>query len=82
MRVLLDHGAPAPLRHHFPGHDALEAATIDGGRLSSGKLLAAAEADWQFQLSLAYGTLQAGGKLSPTRLLRFALHCSTSEHEL
>jgi len=45
MRVLLDHSVPAPLRHHLPGHEVIEAAAIGWERLSNGKLLAAAEAD-------------------------------------
>ena len=45
MRVLLDHSVPAPLRHHLPGHEVIEAAAIGWERLSNGKLLAEAEAD-------------------------------------
>jgi hypothetical protein len=43
MRVLLDHSVPAPLRHHLPGHEVIESATIGWERLSNGELLAAAE---------------------------------------
>jgi hypothetical protein len=43
MRVLLDHSAPAPLRHHLTGHTVNEAVERGWERLKNGDLLTAAE---------------------------------------
>lgn len=42
---MLDHSVPAPLRHHLPGHEVLEAVTLGWERLSNGNLLTAAETE-------------------------------------
>ena len=44
MRVLLDHGRPAPLRRYFPDHLVTEAIEKGWDRLSNSDLLTEAEA--------------------------------------
>ena len=43
MRILLDHGTPAPLRHKLPGHMVSTAYEMGWAELDNGALLAAAE---------------------------------------
>jgi predicted nuclease of predicted toxin-antitoxin system len=43
MKILFDHGTPAPLRHQLPGHEIATAYEMGWARLSNGDLLAAAE---------------------------------------
>ena len=43
MRILFDHGTPAPLRHHLPGHYIDTAARMGWETLSNGDLLNTAE---------------------------------------
>ena len=43
MRVLLDQGVPAPLRHALAGHDVSTAAEMGWSELDNGSLLVAAE---------------------------------------
>jgi hypothetical protein len=43
MRVLFDHGTPAPLRQHLTGHSASKARDEGWNELSNGDLLNAAE---------------------------------------
>jgi hypothetical protein len=44
MRVLFDHGTPAPLRQHLTGHDVTKARDEGWNELSNGDLLKVAEA--------------------------------------
>lgn len=44
MLILLDHGAPAPLRYALQGHVVVEAVERGWERLANGTLLDAAEA--------------------------------------
>jgi len=44
MRILLDHSAPSPIRHHLQGHEVIETVALGWERLDNGALLAAAEA--------------------------------------
>lgn len=44
MRILLDHSAPSPIRHHLHGHEVVETVSQGWERLDNGALLAAAEA--------------------------------------
>ena len=44
MRILLDQGAPAPLREHLPGHSVETAYEKGWWALRNGELLAKAEA--------------------------------------
>ena len=44
MRILLDHGTPAPLQSLLAGHDVRQAKAEGWDTLSNGDLLAAAEA--------------------------------------
>ena len=46
MKVLFDHGRPAPLRRHLPGHEISTAYEMGWAKLSNGDLLAAAEASF------------------------------------
>jgi hypothetical protein len=43
MKILFDHGTPAPLRRHLPGHEISTAYELGWAELSNGDLLAAAE---------------------------------------
>ena len=43
MKILFDHGAPAPLRRSLPGHEISTAYEMGWAELSNGDLLAAAE---------------------------------------
>jgi hypothetical protein len=43
MKILFDHGTPAPLRHQLPGHEIVTAYEMGWAGLSNGDLLAAAE---------------------------------------
>jgi len=43
MRILLDHSAPAPLRHALKGYEIVEAIDRGWERLTNGALLDAAE---------------------------------------
>jgi hypothetical protein len=43
MKILFDHGTPAPLRHHLAGHEIATAYEMGWAKLSNGDLLAAAE---------------------------------------
>jgi len=43
MRILFDHGTPAPLRHHLAGHEVITAYETGWSELSNGDLLKAAE---------------------------------------
>jgi predicted nuclease of predicted toxin-antitoxin system len=44
MRILCDHGVPAPLLSFLAGHTAVKAKDAGWDRLSNGELLSAAEA--------------------------------------
>lgn len=46
MKVLFDHGTPAPLRHKLPGHEISTAYEMGWANLQNGDLLAAAERDF------------------------------------
>lgn len=43
MKILFDHGTPAPLRHALAGHEISTAYEMGWATLSNGDLLAAAE---------------------------------------
>jgi len=43
MKILFDHGTPAPLRQQLTGHDISTAYEMGWAQLSNGDLLAAAE---------------------------------------
>ncbi len=43
MKILFDHGTPAPLRRQLAGHEIATAYEMGWARLSNGDLLAAAE---------------------------------------
>lgn len=43
MKILFDHGTPAPLRRTFPAHEVSTAYEMGSAKLSNGDLLAAAE---------------------------------------
>ena len=43
MKILFDHGTPAPLRHRLAGHVISTAYEMGWAKLSNGDLLAAAE---------------------------------------
>ena len=43
MKILFDHGTPAPLRHSLSGHEISTAYEMGWAQLSNGDLLAAAE---------------------------------------
>ena len=43
MKILFDHGTPAPLRRHLPGHEISTAYEMGWAKLNNGDLLAAAE---------------------------------------
>jgi hypothetical protein len=43
MKILFDHGTPAPLRRQLPGHEISTAYEMGWAKLSNGDLLAAAE---------------------------------------
>ncbi len=43
MKILFDHGTPAPLRHALAGHEVVTAYEMDWAELTNGDLLAAAE---------------------------------------
>ena len=43
MKILFDHGTPAPLRRHLAGHEISTAYEMGWAQLSNGELLAAAE---------------------------------------
>ncbi len=45
MRILFDHGAPAPLRRFLKGHSATIARDMGWSTLSNGELLKRAEAE-------------------------------------
>jgi hypothetical protein len=45
VRVLFDHGTPAPLRHELTGHEVKTAYELGWSSLKNGELIAAAEAD-------------------------------------
>jgi hypothetical protein len=44
MRILFDHGTPAPLRHFLAGHTVKKAKDLGWDTLTNGDLLKAAEA--------------------------------------
>ena len=46
MKILFDHGTPAPLRHQLSGHEISTAYEMGWAKLSNGDLLAAAEKDY------------------------------------
>ena len=46
MRILLDQGTPAPLRHELSGHSISTAYEMGWAELDNGSLLQAAEADF------------------------------------
>ena len=43
MKILFDHGTPAPLRRQLAGHEISTAYEMGWAKLSNGDLLAAAE---------------------------------------
>jgi len=43
VRILFDHGVPAPLREHLPGHQVQTAYELGWSTLRNGELLARAE---------------------------------------
>jgi hypothetical protein len=43
MKILFDHGTPAPLRRHLAGHEISTAYEMGWAKLSNGDLLATAE---------------------------------------
>ena len=43
MKILFDHGTPAPLHHQLAGHEISTAYKMGWAKLSNGDLLAAAE---------------------------------------
>ena len=43
MKVLFDHGTPAPLRHELPAHEVQTAYEMGWAELNNGELLSAAE---------------------------------------
>jgi predicted nuclease of predicted toxin-antitoxin system len=43
MKILFDHGTPAPLRRQLAGHEIATAYEMGWAKLSNGELLAAAE---------------------------------------
>ena len=43
MKILFDHGTPAPLRRQLAGHEIATAYELGWAKLSNGNLLAAAE---------------------------------------
>jgi hypothetical protein len=43
MRILFDHGTPAPLRQFLAGHTVIKAQELEWDTLSNGDLLRAAE---------------------------------------
>jgi hypothetical protein len=47
MRILFDHGTPAPLRHALLGHSVSTAHEMDWTELDNGALLAAAETSFE-----------------------------------
>lgn len=47
MRILLDQGTPAPLRHELTGHSVTTAYEKGWAALKNGELLKAAEADFE-----------------------------------
>ncbi len=47
MKILFDHGTPAPLRWHLAGHDVSTAYEMGWAKLSNGDLLAAAEKSFE-----------------------------------
>lgn len=56
MRILFDHGTPAPLARHLRGHDVTFARSMGWERLRNGDLLKAAEqAGFEMLLSVDQG---------------------------
>jgi hypothetical protein len=47
MKILFDHGTPAPLRHEMTGHEVRTAYEMGWARLSNGELLEAAESAFE-----------------------------------
>ena len=47
MRILFDHGTPAPLRRALTGHTVSTAYEMDWTELDNGALLKAAETDFE-----------------------------------
>ncbi|HSS78724.1 MAG TPA: DUF5615 family PIN-like protein, partial [Thermoanaerobaculia bacterium] len=47
MRILLDQGTPAPLRHELTGHNVTTAYEKGWSALKNGELLKAAEAEFE-----------------------------------
>ena len=46
MKILFDHGTPAPLRHQLPDHEIATAFEMGWANLQNGDLLAVAEKDF------------------------------------
>jgi predicted nuclease of predicted toxin-antitoxin system len=84
MKILFDHGTPAPLRHAFSSHQVATTYEMGWAELNNGDLLRAAEAEFEVFITtdqnLRYQQNLAGRKLAilvlPTtswpKLQRFA----------
>src|SRR5437899_1398828 len=68
MKILFDHGTPAPLRRHLPGHEISTAYEMGWAKLNNGDLLAAAEKSFDIFITtdknLRYQQNLAGRRLA------------------
>jgi hypothetical protein len=68
MKILFDHGTPAPLRRSLAGHEISTAYEMGWAKLSNGELLAAAEKSFDVFIttdqSLRYQQNLAGRRLA------------------
>ncbi|MFY9895514.1 MAG: DUF5615 family PIN-like protein [Xanthobacteraceae bacterium] len=85
MKILFDHGTPAPLRHALSGHSVSTANEMGWSEIDNGKLLSAAEIEFDLIIttdqSMRYQQNVAGRRLAilvlpTTRWKRIELHRS------
>src|ERR1035437_6016963 len=69
MKILFDHGTPAPLHHQLAGHEISTAYETGWAKLSNGDLLAAAEKS--FDAFITTTKPFATSKISPADGWRF-----------
>ena len=72
MRILFDHGTPAPLRHALSGHSVSTAYELGWATLDNGKLLEAAESEFDVLITTDQN-LRYQQNLSGRRLALFIL---------
>lgn len=51
MKILFDHGTPAPLRHALPGHSVSTAYEMGWSEIDNGRLLSAAELEFDAMIT-------------------------------